>query len=928
MRLYEFHNKSRLDEMNIANGETISKQIADALAHEVKQRGAPLNADLSKLFLKRALKAIQNDEAGHMVEAKPLEVLPPGSPAWMKTAMQRGETLFVVEPKQDFYQKLPHIVDWFLADPKAANALRAVPDANFMAGLYAAADKFYALNASRYRDMTPIEDEPGREVVLTFRSKGDEAPTMFEDKTLTPNEHGKVVMFWAKLTNDKALAREGSLMGHCVGGDNYVRAVKHDSATIFSLRDAQNKPHVTIEAQGSRGDWTINQVKGKGNKAPVAKYAPFVKAFLNEVGANASSGGNNDIRGIGLFSNNGRYGTPEEIGARVGTTFKNGDTLRILEETPENQRGHARGRRANDGQTVLSYMSKDGTHPLSITLRGDFENGHMINAKLTSVEFFRDDLSKYATISRNLCEYLNEANIACGDRDLEKVGVYFNAKTKVWGPLEEAAEKVWEGNGIAAYSLRIDEEGGPHYSRSTITSYETIFRNKDGHSLYTLRSTKQPGKGSWNPIAIDRTNASSGDSLPQVLVAFLNGVKASLPPKDEQKDMLRQMGVTTNRQGQWVTPDDLKPTYSDKKGSVRISGAFLYVLDKEGATILGVRTKNKTITAGFRRNYNYDRDFNWIDRSKAQVGMEILHGFSQANPDWTFENCSSREFIERGYVDRSGRLASVAELSKTHKIRGHNLQAEVTPAGTTYRLEINEHVLTIDTNGEKEITRVGYQNTTPVNVEPDEDTEADDIDVEEYRRRRYANQEREQRRKAGTPANETLLRPYIPLIMKATGIVCKRSQLLKFGLKEVNGKAVALDAKKDADLIGFFKGEIDLGNGLQWKRDYRQTPDAGYRRGTTRQNHHLPTIGGEISLKGSYTTLIAIEANDPQKSDDDSKYTPSFSYEDPSFKMRRNLTDIEGITRDQLYKVAINFLKFYHDKIMPMEQNDQEMVGA
>lgn len=928
MRLYQFHSKTRLDEMNLANGDAIQKEIATVFQHEAKARGARLAEPLVKLLLKRLFKAVQNDEPGHMVSAEPLTELPENAPAWMRTAAQRGETIVTVQLKPAFYHKLPHIIDWLMADTGAQNAVRTVPESDIMTGLTAAADKYFALSASRYRDMTPIEVEPGREVVLTFRAKGDEPPQMFEDKTLTPNEHGKVVMFWAKLTNDAALAREGSLMGHCVGGDNYVRAVKHDSATIFSLRDAANKPHVTIEAKGATGDWTINQVKGKGNKTPVAKYAPFVKAFLNEVGASANQGGRSDIRGIGLFHSNGRYGSPEEVGSKVGTTFKNGDTLRIYKEDSEKPSA----RRALGGSELeLSYMSKDGTHPLSIKLSGEFQGEHMVNANLAGVSFFRDDPPKNASVAKNLAEYLNSTSVSANSRALEKIGVFYNAKTKIWGKLEDAAENVWQGFGLTAYSLRIDKKAN-NYDDTVTTTYETVFSDKSQSPVFVMISIKQPGKTNWYPTKIKQINESEiGGRLTEILVSFLNGVKATLPARDEAKDLLRDMGVATNRQGQWVTPSELKPIYTNKLGSVRVSGAYLYVLDKDGTTILGTRTKNKTLTAGYRNSedYGYTNDLRWIDKSKAQAGTEILFGFSQANPEWKFDEFSDRPFIERGYVDRNNRLVSVAELSKTHKIRGHNLIAEVTPSGTTYRLEIGSNVLTIDTDENKAMTRIGYKDTTPIEVEPDENDEEEGVDQDELMDRYHRNRERKELRRLGQrEADESILRPYIPLIMKATGIVCKRSQLIKFGLKEVNGKAVALDSKKDADLIGYFKGKMELGHDLEWTRNSRHTPDYSYNGGTTRKHHHLPTISGEITHKKTWRTLISIDANDPQKNEENDKWTPEFSYQDPSIKMVRNIPENAGITREQLYKIATAFLKFYHDKVMPMEENDQEMVGA
>lgn len=135
---------------------------------------------------------------------------------------------------------------------------------------------------------------------------------------------------------ENALAYEGDVMGHCVGG--YCDDVVDGASRIFSLRDAKGEPHVTIEVKPpsmefpvsgedfarldleqkakareavmqwrrrnpeieeltdehtatalKEAGWTpkppsIIQVKGKGNKKPADKYIPMVQDFLIEKG--------------------------------------------------------------------------------------------------------------------------------------------------------------------------------------------------------------------------------------------------------------------------------------------------------------------------------------------------------------------------------------------------------------------------------------------------------------------------------------------------------------------------------------------------------------------------------------------------------------------------------------------------------------------
>lgn len=83
---------------------------------------------------------------------------------------------------------------------------------------------------------------------------------------------------FVEIDNEKDLDTEGELMGHCVGGDNYWEAVQSGNTKIYSLRDKQNKPHVTMEVT----DGEMRQCFGKQNETPVAKYHPALIEFFNK----------------------------------------------------------------------------------------------------------------------------------------------------------------------------------------------------------------------------------------------------------------------------------------------------------------------------------------------------------------------------------------------------------------------------------------------------------------------------------------------------------------------------------------------------------------------------------------------------------------------------------------------------------------------
>ena len=76
---------------------------------------------------------------------------------------------------------------------------------------------------------------------------------------------------------------EGCAMGHCVGG--YCDLASSGRVIIYSLRDAKNEPHATIEVtpttRGQGNSYgTVDQIKGNGNAPPIEKYRPMIKQWL------------------------------------------------------------------------------------------------------------------------------------------------------------------------------------------------------------------------------------------------------------------------------------------------------------------------------------------------------------------------------------------------------------------------------------------------------------------------------------------------------------------------------------------------------------------------------------------------------------------------------------------------------------------------
>ena len=69
-----------------------------------------------------------------------------------------------------------------------------------------------------------------------------------------------------QLISPKSYEREGFLMSHCVA------SYAEKGVDVYSLRDAENMPHCTIEKD--------QQIKGKGNGSIHPKYIDYIVRFL------------------------------------------------------------------------------------------------------------------------------------------------------------------------------------------------------------------------------------------------------------------------------------------------------------------------------------------------------------------------------------------------------------------------------------------------------------------------------------------------------------------------------------------------------------------------------------------------------------------------------------------------------------------------
>ena len=126
-------------------------------------------------------------------------------------------------------------------------------------------------NLDSYSLLDALEESQGYQSFAQRKGKeeSDVNPTLYRFA-----DGWKVV----ELRTEKALEREGDLMNHCVGG--YCEQVESGESRIFSLRDPDNKPHVTMEY--SPEEKRFAQIYGPSNKKPEEYTRPYLIEFIEE----------------------------------------------------------------------------------------------------------------------------------------------------------------------------------------------------------------------------------------------------------------------------------------------------------------------------------------------------------------------------------------------------------------------------------------------------------------------------------------------------------------------------------------------------------------------------------------------------------------------------------------------------------------------
>ena len=146
------------------------------------------------------------------------------------------------------------------------------------------------IDISSYSSEQAIQSSDEWHEMMASQGEGNRyEPTKQEDIVYGPQWNNPEWQGWTiqKVTSENDLLTEGNKMDHCVG--SYCEDVVSERSVIYSLRDPNNEPHVTMEVSGngkykddSAGD--IVQIQGKSNSTPKSEYKVMIKEWISTSG--------------------------------------------------------------------------------------------------------------------------------------------------------------------------------------------------------------------------------------------------------------------------------------------------------------------------------------------------------------------------------------------------------------------------------------------------------------------------------------------------------------------------------------------------------------------------------------------------------------------------------------------------------------------
>jgi hypothetical protein len=206
------------------------------------------------------------------------------------------------------------------------------------------------------------------------------------------------------VTSENDLLVEGNRMNHCVG--DFCKKVESGDSIIYSLRDPQNKPHVTLETNANN-EIVIRekeiQIMGNSNSEPKDIYKAMIKEWIqspNNPGISSFEDDNDPMDEVSGYSYGGEM---EEL-------------LNILEGLEDNEYGIVRRTTwsADDIAEKAIEIEMSRREP---EYQGELTNvpeaivNMIINDKESSPEYINHQLSMFETYLQELEEEIWEMSM-------------------------------------------------------------------------------------------------------------------------------------------------------------------------------------------------------------------------------------------------------------------------------------------------------------------------------------------------------------------------------------------------------------------------------------------------------------------------------------------------------------------------------------
>lgn len=268
--------------MNVLNVHDIERELARHAArafHEPAKRwvlSVARNYFLDKLPEKDVLANYRTVTTSNLKAKDPAYKVFKAAdlPAWADKAIADGTLVWfdTIQPRRrEFWNVLEVIVLWFNNWKADDTRLRRIDRIAFPVAVNAAVLWYKDVSENIWNYVT---DKPV--LVKTY-------------------DHG---FTWVKLVTKLQFEREGKLMGHCVGNGSYYNSWRlNNESAFYSLRDKHNNPHVTMQVaftgnqHPSLRKGSVNQCKGNSNRKPDAKYQPYIRKFITDMGWTISGDG-------------------------------------------------------------------------------------------------------------------------------------------------------------------------------------------------------------------------------------------------------------------------------------------------------------------------------------------------------------------------------------------------------------------------------------------------------------------------------------------------------------------------------------------------------------------------------------------------------------------------------------------------------------